>query len=125
MQTLLAIAGGGALGALSRHWLTHWVQDWLGHGFPYGTMAVNVLGCLLAGVIYGALDRSSGLGQAWQALLMVGFLGAFTTFSAFSVATLQLLERGAMMAAVSNVLLSVLMSLAACGLGLWAAERWS
>ncbi len=125
MQTLLAIAGGGALGALSRYWMTSWAQGWLGHEYPYGTLLVNVLGCLMAGVIYGALDRSSGLGQAWQALLLIGFMGAFTTFSAFSLATLQLLERGAILAAFTNVILSVVLSLAACGLGLWAAERWA
>jgi fluoride exporter len=125
MQTLLAIAGGGALGAVSRYWLTQWVQGWLGHDFPYGTLTVNVLGCLLVGAVYGMLDRNSELGYGWHALLVVGFMGAFTTFSAFSLATLQLLERGALLAAVANVLLSVLMSLAACGLGLWAAERWT
>jgi fluoride exporter len=125
MQTLLAIAGGGALGAVSRYWLTQWVQDWLGHDFPYGTLMVNVFGCLLVGAVYGMLDRNSGLGHGWHALLVIGFLGAFTTFSAFSLATLQLLERGALLAAVANVLLSVLLSLAACGLGLWAAERWA
>lgn len=124
MQIMLAVAGGGALGALSRYWMTQLVQNWLGHDFPYGTLAVNVLGCLLAGAVYGVLDRGSDLGHAWQALLIVGFMGAFTTFSAFSLATLQLLERGAMVAALVNVLLSVLLSLLACGLGLWAAERW-
>ncbi len=125
MQTLLIIAAGGAAGAVSRYWLTHLVQNWLGHGFPYGTLAVNVLGCLAAGTAYGLLDRGPGFGQAWQALLIVGFLGAFTTFSAFSLATLQLLERGALAAALANVLLSVLLSLAACGLGLWVAQRWN
>ncbi|MGH8459495.1 MAG: fluoride efflux transporter CrcB, partial [Nevskiales bacterium] len=93
MQTLLIIAGGGAVGSLSRYWMTQLIQNGLGHEFPYGTLAVNVLGCLLAGVVYGALDRSSELGHAWHALLIVGFMGAFTTFSAFSLATLQLLER--------------------------------
>ena len=75
--------------------------------------------------MYGVLDRSSELGHAWHALLIVGFLGAFTTFSAFSLATLQLMERGAWVAAAANVLLSVLLSLAACGLGLWVTERWT
>lgn len=125
MQTLLIIAGGGAAGALSRYWMTQWVQNWMGHEFPYGTLAVNVLGCLLAGLVYGALDRSTDLDHAWHALLIVGFMGAFTTFSAFSLATLQLMERGAFAAALANVLLSVLLSLAACGLGLWAAESWT
>ena len=125
MQMLLIIAGGGAAGAVSRYWATQLVQDWLGHDFPHGTLAVNVLGCLLAGVVYGLLDRSSDLGHAWHALLIVGFLGAFTTFSAFSLATLQLLERGAWVAAFSNVLLSVILSLSACGLGLWVTERWA
>ncbi len=125
MQTLLIIAGGGALGSLSRYWMTQLVQNWLGQDFPYGTLAVNVLGCLLAGVVYGALDRGSVVGQAWHALLIVGFMGAFTTFSAFSLATLELMERGALIAATANILLSVLLSLAACGLGLWVTGRFS
>lgn len=124
MQMLLIIAGGGAAGALSRYWLTAAVQNWLGHDFPFGTLVVNVLGCLFAGGVYGLLDRGAGLGHEWQALLVVGFLGAFTTFSAFSLGTLQLLERGAVLAATGNILLSVLLSLAACALGLWLAGRW-
>lgn len=124
MQMLLLVAGGGAAGALSRYWMTQWTQELMGHDFPYGTLLVNVLGCLLAGLVYGVLDRSSGLGHAAQALLIIGFMGAFTTFSAFSLATLQLMERGAYLLAVSNVLLSVTLSLLACGLGLWVAGRW-
>jgi CrcB protein len=123
MQALLIIAGGGALGSVSRYWMTQWVQNWMGQGFPYGTLVVNVIGCLLAGLVYGALQRGPEASQAWNALLIVGFLGAFTTFSAFSLATLDLLQRGEMVAGIANVLLSVLLSLAACGLGLWLTGR--
>ncbi len=125
MQMILMVAGGGAAGALSRYWLTQWVQQWMGHDFPYGTLVVNVLGCLMAGLVYGVLDRSSGLGNAAQAVLIIGFLGAFTTFSAFSLATLQMMERGSYLLAVTNVLFSVALSLLACGLGLWIAARWN
>lgn len=123
MQVLFAIAGGGAAGSLLRYWLTDLIQGRLGHTFPYGTIGVNVLGCLLVGVVYALLNRSAELGQNWHALLIVGFMGGFTTFSAFSLATIQLLQRGAVTQAFANVFLSVLLSLAACWLGLWATER--
>jgi CrcB protein len=119
----LAIACGGAAGALLRYWVAAGVQRWSGHGFPYGTLAVNASGSLLMGLLYVFLIERADLGLQYRALLLVGLLGAFTTFSSFSIETLQLLEAGEVAAAVANVLLSVTLCLALCWCGLMLGRQ--
>ncbi len=118
MGQTLAIAAGGAAGALLRFWAANWVYSIMGRGFPYGTMAVNLLGSLLMGFCYAWLVERSVLGPEWRALVMVGFLGAFTTFSTFSIETINLLEGGELLKAVLNMVLSVLLCVIAAWLGL-------
>jgi len=113
-QTLV-IAIGGAVGAVLRWWLSTAVYSVLGRGFPYGTLAVNALGSLLMGLMATLLLERSGLGPVWRAALLIGGLGAFTTFSTFSMETLTLLEQGEALRAVVNVLASV----ALCLLAAW------
>lgn len=118
MGQTLAIAAGGALGALLRFWSSNWVYSLLGRGFPYGTLAVNLLGSLTMGFCFVWLVERSTLGPEWRALVMVGFLGAFTTFSTFSIETMSLLEGGAMLKALLNIVLSVVLCVMAAWLGL-------
>jgi CrcB protein len=121
MQTL-AIAAGGAVGALLRFWASNGVYALLGRTFPYGTLAVNVLGSLLMGLLYVLLLDKLALGPQWRAALLVGLLGAFTTFSTFSIETLNLVEEGEAIKALLNVLLSVVLCLIAAWIGVLAGR---
>jgi len=89
----VAIAAGGALGALSRHYLAAWVMRMAGLGFPYGTLLVNVLGCFALGLATELLALKMDMAQSFRAFLTVGFLGSFTTLSTFSLETVLLFER--------------------------------
>ena len=113
----IAIAAGGALGALLRYWVSNGVYQLLGRDFPYGTLAVNVLGSLAMGLLYVLLLERSAAAPEWRALLLVGVLGAFTTFSTFSLETLNLLQDGALLRASLNIALSVVVCIAAAWLG--------
>lgn len=118
MNQVLAIAAGGAAGALLRFWLANYVYAAWGRGFPYGTLLVNVLGCLLMGFLTIWLLERSSAGPALRAFVLIGLLGAFTTFSTFSMETLSLVESGRLASAVLNVLSSMVLCIAATGLGL-------
>lgn len=122
MQLVLAVAAGGALGSVARYLLVRVAAQWFPSSFPLGTLAVNVLGCFAAGGLYALLVERDAADE-WRALMLVGFLGGFTTFSAFSIETLRLLEDSGSAMALSNVAASVALSLLACGLGLWLGRQ--
>lgn len=111
MKLLAAIAIGGAIGALGRHFAAASVAAWLGLGFPWGTLTVNVAGSFVMGALVETMALVWSPGIELRALLTVGILGAFTTFSTFSLETVMLYERGeAVLAAVyigASVILSV------------------
>ncbi len=117
MNHLLLIATGGALGAVSRYLVSTGVHGLLGRDFPYGTLSVNVLGSLLMGFLYILLLERLDPGAHWRPLLLVGFLGAFTTFSTFSIETINLMEGGELFRAMLNVLASVSTCIVACWIG--------
>jgi CrcB protein len=119
----LAIATGGAMGALMRYWISNGVHALAGRGFPYGTMTVNVLGSLLMGFLYIYLLDRVMAGPALRAFMLIGVLGAFTTFSTFSLETLNLLESGYVHKAILNVIASVVVCIAAAALGILAARQ--
>ena len=117
MFQTIAMAAGGAAGALLRYWVSNGVYQLLGRDFPYGTLVVNVLGSLAMGLLYVLLLERSATAPEWRALLLVGVLGAFTTFSTFSLETLNLLQDGALLRASLNIALSVVVCIAAAWLG--------
>ena len=123
MTQVLAIAAGGAIGALLRYWTSLAVHSRLGTGFPYGTLAVNVLGSLLMGFLYIWLIERMAAGPALRAFLLIGVLGAFTTFSAFSMETLNLIEGGQAGKALLNIAVSITVCIAAAALGIFAARQ--
>jgi CrcB protein len=123
MRQVLAIAAGGALGSLLRYWVSSGTHAVLGRGFPYGTLTVNVLGSLLMGFLYiWLLDRVAA-GPVLRAFLLIGVLGGFTTFSSFSIESLNLIEAGQVMKALANILLSVTVCITAAGLGVLIARQ--
>ncbi len=120
MIALLCVAGAGALGAPARLLLDQWVNARTEDRFPYGTMAVNVSGSLVLGLVTG-LALYQGLGHLPQTAIGTGFCGAYTTFSTFSYETVQLVEEGTPAAAVRNVAGSLVLGLLAAGAGLGLA----
>lgn len=123
MGQTVAIAAGGAIGAVLRFWMSSSIYTFLGRGFPYGTLAVNVVGSLLMGFLYILLIERLALGAEWRAFLLIGLLGAFTTFSTFSIETLNLLEQADYVKAVANVVLSVVACVAAAFIGVVIARQ--
>lgn len=118
MRDLVLVGLGGWLGAVSRYVLDRWVTQWAGVPFPFGTLTINLLGCLALGFL-GTLvrDRLAFVPREVWLLASYGFLGAFTTFSTFGFETLRMLEDQRQIAAVGYVLSSVLGGLLACYLG--------
>jgi len=123
MKGILLVALGGALGSVARFklsgWVLHHTIDWR---FPAGTFAVNVLGCLTAGILAGFAEKFDYFSPDTRLLLFTGILGGFTTFSAFGLETMFLIRRGDWLIAGSNVVLSVIAGLAALWLGWGAAS---
>lgn len=117
MTQVFAIAAGGAIGALMRYWVSIGVHGLVGRSFPYGTLTVNVLGSLAMGLLFVLLIERMDASSIWRAALLVGLLGAFTTFSTFSIETLNLLEEGAYTRAIMNVMLSVVLCIGAAWVG--------
>jgi fluoride exporter len=122
MSEILAIAIGGALGALSRFWATNLANILFGTDFPYGILIINILGSFAIGVLFILMVERSLIPSALGAGLMVGFLGAFTTFSTFSLQALGLLESGRFAAAAVYIGGSVIICIAAAALGMFAGR---
>lgn len=118
----LAIALGGAIGALSRYGLMNLVAHLLGHRLPWGTLLVNVSGSLLIGVLYVLISEKMLMSGEARALLIVGFLGAFTTFSTFSLDTVLLIQQGWLVQAIGYMLASVMICVLATWLGMALAR---
>jgi CrcB protein len=119
----LAIAIGGALGAMGRYAVVVYAFPLIANRFPLGTLIVNLAGSFLLGVCYVLIVDNNLLGPQWRLTLMTGFLGAFTTFSAFALEAVQLWQYGHPVMALSYVLLSVLGCCLAAALALALTSR--
>ncbi len=118
MKLILAIAAGGACGAVLRHIVNNGAALLLGTGFPWGILVANVLGSFLMGCLVPAFALWADPSQAVKAFLTVGLLGAFTTFSAFSLDTVLLIQRGEIAAAMLYVGGSVVLAIGALAAGM-------
>jgi fluoride exporter len=117
------VALGGALGSVSRFLLGPALQRALNVTFPYGTLFINITGSLLLGLVVGFATNSAAVSPQMRVFLAVGFCGGFTTFSAFSLETVLLVQEGQAMRAVAYVMASVLLSVTAAWVGLIAARQ--
>ena len=124
MPIYLALALGGAFGAIARYWMSTGLNQLSQLLFPIGTFSVNVLGSFFIGGLYVYLSERPDLSEASRHLLITGFLGAFTTFSTFSLETLLLLEQGHYNTALFNVVGSVMFCLGAAYLGISLAKNF-
>ncbi|MCP3674014.1 MAG: fluoride efflux transporter CrcB [Gammaproteobacteria bacterium] len=116
--TIMAIAAGGAVGAILRFLVQHYSTNFLGLTFPWGTLFVNVIGCGIIGVISGFWTHSGfELSVELRGALVIGCLGAFTTFSAFSLDTLVLFQNGEVIRASVNVFATITLCLIAVAIG--------
>lgn len=118
MNQLPAIAIGGATGAIFRYLVSTGVYSLFGREFPYGTLAVNVLGSLLMGFLFVLLVERMDMTPVIRAAILIGFLGSFTTFSTFSMETLTLLENREHLKAFMNVFMSMSLCISATWFGL-------
>lgn len=123
MEIAIAVGLCGALGCLSRYYLSGWVYGILGRSFPYGTFAVNILGAFIIGLLMEFGIRSALIPPTLRVGLTVGFMGGLTTFSTFSYETFRLLEDGEYLIASANVVLSVLVCLLFTWVGIIAARH--
>lgn len=113
----------GALGCVARYLVSGWTYALVGRSFPWGTLAVNVAGSLILGVIMEGALRSTLIPAQLRIGMTIGFLGGFTTFSTFSYETFRLLEDGSFFQAGANIFLSTVLSLAATAAGIFIARQ--
>lgn len=123
IATLAAVAAGCAIGAVARFEISRRMVERFGDTFPWGTLLVNLTGCLIAGGLLVSLDAAAS--PTWLAFLGVGVLGGYTTVSSFSLETVLMVRRGHATGALAYVAASIFGCLAAAGLGaglaLWVA----
>jgi len=112
MKIVLLVGFGSFIGGMSRYLVTLFVQNKILSTFPYGTLAVNIIGCFLIGVIYGLSERGN-MNPEWRLFLATGIMGGFTTFSSFSNETVSMLRDAEYLPALSYVAFSVIVGLAA------------
>ena len=115
----VAVAVGGALGAMARYAISTWIFQVSSHKFPYATLTVNVLGSFVMGILFVVIIERSALPVEMRSLWMIGFLGAFTTFSTFSLDALNLWQNGHLFMALLYVLATVVFCLLAISSSIW------
>lgn len=120
---LLWLAGAGALGTITRFLLSTWIQRIWTQAWPVGTLAVNALGCLLAGIIYAVLERNGLVESEWRLILLVGYMGAFTTFSALILEAGEIYHRENGWFALGYLGLQIGLGVLALGLGWWMMQQ--
>lgn len=118
MMKILLVALGGSLGATARYVASNWLANRFGSDFPYGTLAVNVVGCFIIGFFMTVTTERVIINPYWRLLVTVGFVGGLTTFSSFSYETFRLLEDANWLMAFYNMALNLVLGFLATWLGM-------
>jgi CrcB protein len=124
VSRFLLIALGGALGALARYGLSFWIQQRATGSFPYGTFIVNITGCLIMGLVMTRLNEGGEVSVNWRYLVPIGFIGGYTTFSAFEFEAFRLLEQGLPLVGFAYLAGSVIVGYLALWLGVVSARAF-
>ncbi len=124
IMSMGAIAAGGALGALTRHFVNAGIASAFKVPFPLGIMSINILGSFIMGALIALFAARLDVSQGWRLFLVVGFLGSFTTFSTFSLDTMTLITKGEWFTAALYVGGSVVLSIAAVFAGSWVIWKF-
>lgn len=124
VRGIVAISLGAVAGALSRYYLGLWLNRWLGFGFPYGTLIVNLSGCVGMGCFWALVsEQIIAIAPEVQILVAVGFLGSYTTFSTYELDTVNLLRSNQILKAASYWLMSSIGGFGALWFGIWLTRR--
>jgi CrcB protein len=118
MEKLLLVAVGGGIGAVARYLVSGWAAEHIGSNFPYGTLIVNVVGCLIIGLFMTLTTEKYLVSPHWRLLVTVGFLGGLTTFSSYSYETFKLLEEAGMTMAFYNIFSNLIIGFFATWVGI-------
>ncbi len=124
MEKFVIISLGAILGANTRHWIADWAAQKFGGGFPYGTLIINLTGSLLIGFILTLAAEKFVLDPRWRLLIVVGFLGAYTTFSTYANESFDLIINGQWLAGLLNLLGSTVAGVLAVGVGVWLGKAF-
>lgn len=122
IKSLLIVGLGSFCGGALRYYISTLMKSACGQGFPWGTLSVNLVGCLLIGLLLGILSRCGVQSNSWSLLLTVGFCGGFTTFSTFANESLQMLQSGNTLNLIIYILASVIVGIALVALGYWLVK---
>lgn len=122
MMKYVMVGIGGGIGSVLRFWVSSYLGERIGGRFPYGTFAVNITGSFLIGLLVTLLASKADWDPRWRYLIPVGFIGGYTTFSAFEYETLRSVQDGRVLVASLNVILSVTLGFAAVWLGVIAGR---
>ncbi len=121
--TLMLIGFFGGVGCVSRYLISSGLNAWLGKAFPYGTLAVNVIGSFVIGIIFEVALRGSVISPTLRLALTTGFLGGLTTFSTFSFETVELLLNGNYFTGILNTVISLVVCFLSTYLGIWLVRQ--
>lgn len=121
IKNILSVGAGSFIGGITRYLISFYMKG-ISKGFPWATLAVNLFGCLLIGVLWGLLSRNASVSTSWELLLTVGLCGGFTTFSTFSKEALTMLQCSNYIGFISYIAISVFAGIALTALGYYIAR---